>query len=264
MVCILCVLRMPWTCITIALHNVIEGRGFMATASNQRTILIIGASRGLGHAMAVEFLKKDWQVVGTVRGGTTRTLLHDLADEYPGRVEIEVLDITEPDQLAALKQRLSGRQLDMLFVNAGTANRDPGQTIGEVSTDDFVHLMITNALSPMRVIESLEPCVTATGMIGVMSSGQGSIGNNEKGGRELYRGTKAALNMFMRSFAARHADSSRAMVLMAPGWVRTDLGGADAPFTMEENVPKLVDVLLSKQGTPGLRYVDFRGDTVPW
>ena len=93
----------------------------------------------------------------------------------------------------------------MLFVNAGTANRDPTQTIGEVSTDEFVHLMITNALSPMRVIESLERYVPATGLIGVMSSGQGSIGNNESGQREVYRGSKAALNMFMRSFAARQA-----------------------------------------------------------
>ncbi|QEX22047.1 short-chain dehydrogenase [Hypericibacter adhaerens] len=229
-----------------------------------RTILLIGASRGLGHAMAAEFLKKGWNVVGTVRGGATRTLLHDLADEYKGRVEIEILDICEPDQLAALHDRLSGRMFDMLFVNAGTANRDPTQTIGEVSTDDFVHLMITNALSPMRVIESLEPYVAATGLIGVMSSGQGSIANNETGQRELYRGSKAALNMFMRSFAARQAGTSRALAVMAPGWVKTDLGGPDARLTIEESIPSLVNVLLEKQRRPGLEYLDYLGRTVPW
>ena len=68
-----------------------------APGDNLRTILLIGASRGLGHAMAAEFLKKGWNVVGTVRGGGARTLLHDLADEFPGRVEIETLDICEPD-----------------------------------------------------------------------------------------------------------------------------------------------------------------------
>ncbi|HWA46295.1 MAG TPA: SDR family NAD(P)-dependent oxidoreductase [Hypericibacter adhaerens] len=229
-----------------------------------RTILLIGASRGLGHAMAAEFLKKGWNVVGTVRGGATRTLLHDLADEYKGRVEIEILDICEPDQLAALHDRLSGRMFDMLFVNAGTANRDPTQTIGEVSTDDFVHLMITNALSPMRVIESLKPYVAATGLIGVMSSGQGSIANNETGQRELYRGSKAALNMFMRSFAARQAGTSRALAVMAPGWVKTDLGGPDARLTIEESIPSLVNVLLEKQRRPGLEYLDYLGRTVPW
>lgn len=236
----------------------------MSKTSSDRTVLIVGASRGLGHAMAAEFLKKGWSVIGTVRGGTARTLLHDLADGYEGRVEIEVLDICEPDQIEALEKRLAGRTLDILFVNAGTTNRDPTQTIGEVSTEEFMHVMHTNALAPMRVIESLEQHVAPAGIIGVMSSGQGSIGNNEKGGRELYRGSKAALNMFMRSFAARHADSARAMVVMAPGWIRTALGGEDAPFGIEDNIPPLVDTLLSKQGTPGLQYVDYLDRPVPW
>jgi len=228
------------------------------------TILLIGASRGLGHAMAAEFLKKGWNVVGTVRGGGSRTKLHDLADEFEGRVEIEMVDICEPDQVAALRNRLSGRAFDMLFVNAGTSNRDPSQTIGEVSTEDFVQLMITNALSPLRVIESLVGNVSATGLIGVMSSGQGSVSNNESGQRELYRGTKAALNMFMRSFAVRQAGTGRPMAVMAPGWVRTDLGGPEGKLSIDESIPSLVNVLLAKQQRPGLEYLDYLGRTVPW
>ncbi len=228
-----------------------------------RTILLIGASRGLGHAMAAEFLKKGWNVVGTVRGND-RTLLHDLADQYPARVEIETLDITRPDEIAALSERLSGRTFDMLFVNAGTANRDPTQTIGEVATDDFVQVMVTNALSPMRVVEGLAGLVSPAGLIGVMSSGQGSVGNNTSGQREVYRGSKAALNMYMRSFAARQAGTARALVLMAPGWVQTELGGPGARLTIAESVPGLVNVLLAKQGRPGLEYLDYLGRTVPW
>lgn len=97
--------------------------------------------------------------------------------------------------------------------------------------------MTTNALSPMRVIESLQDLVPATGIIGAMSSGQGSIGNNTTGMREVYRASKAALNMFMRSFAARQSEQSRTMLLMAPGWIRTDLGGPDAPFSIQESIP---------------------------
>jgi NAD(P)-dependent dehydrogenase (short-subunit alcohol dehydrogenase family) len=227
------------------------------------TILIIGASRGLGHAMAAEFVKKGWNVVGTVRGGATRTELHDLADEHPGQIDIEVLDINEPTQLTALRERLSGRVFEMLFVNAGTTNNE--QTpIGAVPTDDFVSLMVTNAFSPMRVIEALQDLVTPTGLIGAMTSGQGSITNNTTGMREVYRGSKAALNMFMRSFAVRQADTGRSFVLMAPGWVRTALGGPDGLLTIEQSIPNVVNVLLAKRDRPGLEYLDYLGRTVPW
>jgi NAD(P)-dependent dehydrogenase (short-subunit alcohol dehydrogenase family) len=178
-------------------------------------------------------------------------------------MEIEILDITEPAQITALHERLSGRSFEILFVSAGTTSNEQ-VPIGRVSTEEFTSVMVTNALSPMRVIETLQDLVTPTGLIGAMSSGQGSIGNNTTGLRELYRGSKAALNMFMRSFAARQSATGRAFVLMAPGWIRTALGGPSAPFTIEESVPKLVDVLLEKRERPGLEYLDRFGKTVPW
>ena len=226
-------------------------------------ILLVGASRGLGLAMAAEFLKKGWSVVGTVRG-SGRTELHDLADEHPGRIEIESLDIAEPDQIAALHDRLSGRSFDVLFHNAGIADANSRQSVAEVSTEEFVRVIVTNALSPMRVIAGLQDLVPTVGLIGIMSSGQGSISNNEKGGAEVYRGSKAALNQFMRCYAARHVGERRALVLMAPGWIRTALGGPGAPFSIEEAIPKVVDVLLSQQGKPGLQFLDREGRTVPW
>ncbi|WP_290059624.1 SDR family NAD(P)-dependent oxidoreductase [Amycolatopsis solani] len=228
-----------------------------------QTALIIGASRGLGHAIAAELATRGWHVIGTVRDPAARTPLHDLADASDGRVEVEHLDITEPGQLGPLRERLAGRRLDVLFVNAGTTN-NPATPIGEVPTADFVDVMVTNALSPMRVIEALQDLVPTDGLIGAMSSGQGSITNNETGSREVYRASKAALNMLMRSFAARQADTGRALVLVAPGWIRTALGGPEAPFTMAETVPKVVDVLLAKRGRPGLEYLDREGKTVPW
>ncbi|RQT61331.1 SDR family NAD(P)-dependent oxidoreductase [Burkholderia cepacia] len=233
------------------------------SSKNAPTILLVAASRGLGLAMAEQFLSKGWSVTGTVREGSGRTRLHDLADRFDGRLDIETLDICEPAQLAALRERLSGRRFDMLFVNAGTTN-EPTETIGDVTTDEFVRVMVTNALAPMRVIETLQDRVTADGLIGAMSSGQGSVANNVSGMREVYRGSKAALNQFMRSFAARQADTRRAMVLMAPGWVRTELGGPDARLTIEESVPSLVDVLVAKRARPGLEYLDYLGRTVPW
>ena len=204
-------------------------------AASTKTVLIAGASRGLGHAMAEQFLLHGWQVIGTVRDLSQTTPLHHLARTYPGRVRIEALDICDNDGIAALRETLSDNILDMLFVNAGTTNRDPTQTIGEIATEELIHVMLTNALAPMRVIESLQDVVLPQGLIGVMSSGQGSLSNNTGG-----------------------------LVVMAPGWIRTALGGENAPLTIAETIPSLVNVLLEKQNRPGLEYLDYRGCRVPW
>ncbi|TLU73714.1 SDR family NAD(P)-dependent oxidoreductase [Lichenicoccus roseus] len=234
----------------------------MPDPSSPGTILLVGASRGLGLAMAERYLQRGWTVVGTVRG--ERTKLHGLLGVHAGRLEIHTADVTEPDQIEALRGRLGQRRFDILFVNAGIINEEPDAAAGTVPDAEFVRVMLTNALGPMRAVEALQDLVPADGMIGVMSSGQGSVANNTVGRREVYRGSKAALNSFMRSFAARHAGDPRTMVLMAPGWVRTDLGGPDAPLAIEDSVPKLIEVLAGLRGGPGLRYVDYLGRTVPW
>jgi NAD(P)-dependent dehydrogenase (short-subunit alcohol dehydrogenase family) len=231
--------------------------------SSAPSILLVGASRGLGYAMAEEFAKRGWNVVGTVRG-TSRTELHALAEKHPDQVTVEFADITDGDQLVALRDRLARRRFDVLFVNAGTANRHREDTLFDISTEEFVHVMVTNSLAPVRTIETLEGLVNEKGLIGIMSSGQGSVANNEKGGYELYRGSKAALNMFMRSYAARHAEGARSLLLMSPGWIRTALGGPNAPFSIEETIPDIVNVVIEKQGKPGLQYLDRKGKTVPW
>ncbi|TAM15205.1 MAG: SDR family NAD(P)-dependent oxidoreductase [Rhodanobacter sp.] len=234
----------------------------MPSPTPNKTLLLIGASRGLGLALAQEYLKRGWKVVATERG-TGASALHLLAAAHAGQLEIETVDIVHPDQVAALHARLASRTFDMLFVNAGVTNADD-ETIADVSTDEFVRVMVTNALSPMRVIETLQGLVRADGTIGIMSSGQGSIANNERGLHEVYRGSKAALNMFMRSFAARHADDTRTLLLMAPGWVRTDMGGPEARLSIAESIPNLASTMDAQAGKPGLQYLDYLGRRVPW
>jgi NAD(P)-dependent dehydrogenase (short-subunit alcohol dehydrogenase family) len=227
-----------------------------------KQLLLIGASRGLGFALAGEYLKRGWHVLATERDRAT-SKLSDLLGAADGRLEIESVDIVFPDQVAALRKRLASRTFDLLFVNTGVKN-DDGETIADVSTEEFIRVMVTNALSPMRVVEALQDLVVPSGTIGIMSSGQGSVANNENGNYEVYRGSKAALNMFMRSFAARHADDPRTLLLMAPGWVRTDMGGPQARLSIEESIPNLANTIDAQSGKAGLQYLDYLGRKVPW
>jgi NAD(P)-dependent dehydrogenase (short-subunit alcohol dehydrogenase family) len=232
----------------------------MPPPSSDKTLLLIGASRGLGFALAAEYLKRGWRVVATERNGAT-SKLHDLVRAAEGRLEIEDVDIVYPDQVAALRARLASRKFGLLFVNAGVGGRE---MIADVSTDEFIRVIVTNALSPMRVVEILQDLVLPTGTIGIMSSGQGSIANNENGNYEVYRASKAALNMLMCSFAARHADDPRTLLLMAPGWVRTDLGGPQARLSIEESIPNVANTMDAQAGKAGLQYLDYLGRKVPW
>jgi NAD(P)-dependent dehydrogenase (short-subunit alcohol dehydrogenase family) len=113
-------------------------------------------------------------------------------------------------------------------------------------------------------VEALQDLVAPDGTIGVTSSGQGSIANNDKGGFEVYRASKSALNQLMRSFAARHAADPRTLLLMAPGWVQTDLGGPAAPLTIGQSIPGVADTIEAQAAKGGLQYLDYQGQTVRW
>src|ERR1022692_354475 len=126
----------------------------MPPPSSNKKLLLIGASRGLGFALAEEYLKRGWHVVATERVSTT-SKLHDLLGAAEDRLEIETVDVVYPDQVAALRARLASRKFDLLFVNAGVKN-DDRETIADVSTEEFIRVMITNALSPTRAIEVLQ------------------------------------------------------------------------------------------------------------
>jgi len=225
--------------------------------------LIIGASRGIGLGLAERLLERGWHVTATSRRAADSALA-SLADRFDARLHPEHVDIDVEDQVDALHRRLSGCAFDLILVNAGVTH-DRWETVSEVGTDTFQRLMTTNALSPMRLIERFQDRAAPDGTLAVMSSGQGSITNNTRvTGWEVYRASKAALNQLMRSFAARHPDDPHTLLLLAPGWVRTELGGAEASLSIEESTTGLADVIEAQAGRRGLHFVDYAGRTVPW
>lgn len=225
-----------------------------------RCALILGASRGLGLGLARELLARGWQVVGTVRRPSAAA--EALRAAHQDRFSIETADINAPEQVRDLRGRLHEARFDLLFVNAGVLG-SPGKTISEVAHEEFVHEMTTNAFSPVRAAEALLGLVPPDGTIGFMTSQLGSITNNTSGSYELYRASKAALNMLVRSFVARLA-GRRTVLLLHPGWVRTDMGGANAAIDVATSVHGLADVIEARHGSGGLAFLDYQGLTLPW
>jgi NAD(P)-dependent dehydrogenase (short-subunit alcohol dehydrogenase family) len=143
--------------------------------------LVVGASRGLGWGLARELVQQGWRVVGTVRDARRPSRLHELKAACGHTLTLEQVDITRPGDIESLRTRLTGARFDLLFVVAGISN-DIQETIGDVSTEEFVRVLVTNALSPLRVVEALIELVTPTGQIAVMSSELGSVADNTDGG----------------------------------------------------------------------------------
>ena len=226
-----------------------------------KAALIVGVSRGLGLAIVRELLGRGWLGTATERK-REGSGLSNTATASGGCERIETLDMTDPVSLEAIRGRLSGVTYDLIFVVAGIAN-GPGERVDETSTDEFNRVMVTNALSPMRVIAALEDRVRLDGTIAVMSSSLGSVSLNVGGTWEVYRASKAALNTLMRSYAARHT-GGRNLALVDPGWVKTDMGGSEATLTIEQSIPGVVDALTAHAGSPGLRYLNYKDETVPW
>jgi NAD(P)-dependent dehydrogenase (short-subunit alcohol dehydrogenase family) len=228
--------------------------------SDASVVLVVGISRGIGRGLAAEYLRRGWSVIGTVRSPGHG--LAALAQGTAGSLRIEHLDVTRPEEVTALRERLTGIRLDVLIVSAGISDR--GVPISRIGHAAFNEVMITNALAPMRIIESLQDLVTHAGSIVAMSSAQGSISNNERGDFEVYRASKSALNQLMRSYAAHHRGGTRALLLIAPGWTQTELGGPGARLTVMQSVVGVIDTIQANRAIGELRFLDYQNRTVPW
>lgn len=229
----------------------------------KKRILIAGASRGLGLGLAQEYLSRGWEVIATVRSDAGQAALTGIGAATAGILSVERLDISLPDQVAALRRDLAGRSLDLLFVNAGVAG-DPDEPVEAVARDEFVSVMTTNALDPLRLVASFRDLVKPDGTIAVMSSDMGSVSGNQGGGWEVYRASKAALNQLMKSFCARHGTDSRTYLLVSPGWVRTDMGGGDAPLDIATSARGIADTISKRSGARGLHFVNYRNQILDW
>lgn len=225
-----------------------------------RTILLGGASRGLGLGLTAEFLARGWSVIATARHPEKSALLQEMRTGHGDRLTLETLDIAKPESVATLAAALGGRQIDVIFVVAGISLQK-GTRIEVLPAATIAEEFITNATAPVALAEALLPLTPVDGLVAFMTSRLGSLAGNTNGGSDLYRASKAALNMLGVNFALRHPE--RPVRLFHPGWVQTDMGGSDAPLDVPTSAKGLADQIERPQ-EPGISYVDYLGVSLPW
>src|SRR3954462_8240385 len=231
----------------------------VSAEKTSKTALLIGASRGLGLGLAHEYLGRGWRVIATARDDSSK--LDALAKGAAGRLRTEQVDIADAKGVAALRQKLSGETLDLLFVIAGVSGSVP-KPLHEGTADEAAHVYLVNTYYPIVAAEALADLVKPAGVFAFMSSRLASIASNNYGSWETYRTSKAALNMGVRSFFWRH--QQHPVLAVAPGWVRTDMGGASADFDVETSCRNVANAIEQHSQKPGNRFVNYDGTELPW
>lgn len=224
----------------------------------QKHALIVGASRGIGLGLVEAFLRRGWEVTATRRGAAP-----DLERLAAKGVRVEAVDIDDDASVAALRERLGSEKFDLVFVVAGVLI-EADKPLHTVPRAVHAQVYLTNAVSPILFADAFADTIAPGGTLAFMSSRLGSVGLNTEGGWENYRASKAALNTNARSFAARHADRNFGVRLLHPGWVATDMGGAEADLDVATSAAGLADVIEASAGRTDLAYLDHRGETLPW
>jgi NAD(P)-dependent dehydrogenase (short-subunit alcohol dehydrogenase family) len=229
-----------------------------AAADSKGTVLITGANRGLGLEYAKQLVDKGYTVIGTARSPDEAHELEVVADR------VEQLDVADAASVSALAERLEGVPIDILINNAGIFDRRD-VAIDSVDYEVFERTFAVNTLGPLRVTQALLPNLRAgEGKLVIgMSSQLGSI-ERSNGRWYAYRSSKSALNQINKILSEELGPEGFIFVVLHPGWVRTDMGGANATYSPEESVAGLVTVIEGLGPQDNGRFYDFEGEPIPW
>ena len=226
--------------------------------SQPKTVLVTGANRGLGLEFARQYHAAGWRVIATARNPAAATDLRALG------VRVLQLDVADPASIAGLADELEGQPIDLLINNAGIFPRV--NTLADTDFDGVAQTLEVNLIGPMRVTLALLPNLrrAETRQIVSITSGLGSITNNDSGRYYGYRESKAGLNMFTRSLAVELAGEGFACIVMSPGWVRTDMGGPNAQLAPQESIAGMRAVIDKLTPAETGTFWNYDGQQLPW
>jgi NAD(P)-dependent dehydrogenase (short-subunit alcohol dehydrogenase family) len=223
--------------------------------------LITGANRGLGIEFARQYAAAGWRVIATCRQPAQASALAGLA----GDIEVHPLDVSDFARIEALAHKLDGVAIDLLINNAGIY----GPRVVPYDFVDYgawIEALRINTMAPLKVSATFSKHVARSQrrLIIALSSMMGSITDNVSGGAYIYRSSKAALNAVMKSLSLDLRGKEIAVVVLHPGWVRTDMGGSGAPLNAEESVSAMRELIDRLGLRDSGRFYDYRGDDIPW
>ena len=238
---------------------------FPLKGSKMKTVLITGANRGIGLEHARVFAARGIHVYATTRSIDDADELKVLAAAHAGNVTVLSYDAANPKAPALLKSAVGDTPIDLVLANAGAMGGNK-QSFGTVDIDEVLQLVRINSLAPLKLVEALADNVANSGrkLIAFQSSQMGSIGDNSSGGYYAYRISKAALNMIAKGIARDLGSRGAIAVALHPGWVKTRMGGASAPVSVEQSVQgqqRLFDKL-TMEGSG--RFFNYDGTELPW
>lgn len=219
------------------------------------TALIIGASRGIGRELVRQYVADGWRVMATARDEAGLAQLQSL-----GAQALRV-DVANPASVTSLAWLLDGEKLDLALYVAGVMDRASAST--PPTQDAFDRVMHTNVMGAMMVIPQIAPMVEeAGGVLACISSVMGSLQDTRSSDAALYRISKAALNMVVRTAQPEYPRAR--LVAMHPGWVQTEMGGANATLTPEHAVTRMRQTLAHLTPEQGGQFLSYDGSTIAW
>lgn len=233
-----------------------------------RSILIVAAERGLGLGLVREFFNRGWHVTATSRRGADVSELRAAGAADPQRLAVATIDVTLPEEIPSFLESLGDRRFEVAFLNAGIWGA-MHQSAVEATDQEVTDIMMTNAFGPIRLAHRLIGHLVAdTPTLAFMTSHRGSTALNEEGGLELYRASKAALNMLARGMHAQYRASGLTVLSIHPGWARTAMGTLDGTvepeIELEPSVRGVADVVEKHAGSKVNLYTDYRDVPLPW
>jgi NAD(P)-dependent dehydrogenase (short-subunit alcohol dehydrogenase family) len=220
------------------------------------SVVVVGASRGIGKELARQYAADGWDVFATVRSAADEEVLGAI----PG-VTAAIADVTDEASLTDAASRAPA-SIDLLILNAGVGARDA--TLASVDPVKWAEVMAVNSLGPLLAARAFAPKVSDGGTIAALSSTLGSIGANTGGGLYTYRMSKAALNAGLKTLAIELKKRRIAVAALHPGWVKTDMGGAGAEVTVGDSVTGLRRVIAGLTPDATGVFLDYRGNALPW